>query len=81
MKQELAEEPDGGRRVLCALRTAWDIELTPKQRLYMHCYYVRAMTMQQIAEEYGVNPGTVSRTLRRAKERLQRVLQYYLRNA
>ena len=32
----------------------------------------------QIARQLGVNPSTVSRTLRRAQERLRRYLQYAL---
>ena len=36
------------------------------------------MTIPQIARELGVNRSTVSRTLRRAKNRLYRCLRYAL---
>jgi RNA polymerase sigma factor (sigma-70 family) len=70
--------PDEERRIIRALRDAWYTALTPRQRLYMFCYYSKAMTMQRIAQAYGVNKATVSRTLRRARGRLRGVLHYYL---
>ena len=41
-------------------------------------YYDQGMTMPQIAERLGVNRSTVSRTLRRARDRLYRFLRYTL---
>ena len=41
-------------------------------------YYDRGMTMPQIAERLGVSRSTVSRTLRRARDRLYRFLRYTL---
>ena len=41
-------------------------------------YYDQGMTIPQIAEQLGLNRSTVSRTLRRARERLYRFLQYSL---
>ena len=37
--------------------------------------------MVEIAEAYGVTVPTVSRTLKRARSRIRRILQYYLKNA
>ena len=48
------------------------------QRRYLLMYYNEVMTMREIAERCGVDITTVSRTLRRARMRLRRVLQYYL---
>ena len=67
--------------LLRLVRQAWDTELTDCQRSYLLCYYQDAMTMRQTAELYGVTVPTVSRTLKRARARLRKVLQYYLRNA
>jgi RNA polymerase sigma-70 factor (ECF subfamily) len=39
-------------------------------------YYVRGMTVSQVAEELGVYPSTAYRTLRRAEQRLFRCLRY-----
>lgn len=60
------------------LRKARQQELTPRQREVVRLYYDEGMTMPQIGELLGVNRSTVSRTLRRAKNRLYRCLRYSL---
>ena len=51
-------------------------ELTELQRLTLTAYYFQEQTSPQIAAERGVNKSTVSRTLRRAEEKLRRYLRY-----
>lgn len=51
-------------------------DITPRQREYMMLYYGKCMSMDAIAKEMGVNKSTVSRTLRRGRERLFRCLRY-----
>lgn len=51
-------------------------ELTPLQRETLVAYYFQEQTILQIAAERGVNKSTVSRTLRRAEEKLRRYLRY-----
>jgi RNA polymerase sigma factor (sigma-70 family) len=60
------------------LRLARERELTPCQRQTLELYYDQHMTVTQIARQLGVNTSTVSRTLRRARDRLRRYLQYTL---
>lgn len=60
------------------LRLARERELTRRQREIVALYYDQGMTMPQIAERLGVNRSTVSRTLRRARDRLYRFLRYTL---
>lgn len=60
------------------LRRAREQELTPRQRQMLALYYNRGMNIPRIAEELGVNRSTVSRTLRRARDRLYRCLRYAL---
>lgn len=60
------------------LRRAREQELTPRQRDLLRLYYDQDLTITQIAERMGVHPSTVSRTLRRARERLRHCLQYAL---
>ena len=60
------------------LRRAREQELTDRQREMVSLYYDQGMTMPQIAERLGVNRSTVSRTLRRARDRLHRFLRYTL---
>ena len=51
-------------------------ELTQLQRETLIAYYFQEQTIPQIAAERGVNKSTVSRTLRRAEEKLRRYLKY-----
>ena len=60
------------------LRWAREEELTERQREMVGLYYDQGMTMPQIAERLGVSSSTVSRTLRRARDRLYRFLRYTL---
>ncbi len=60
------------------LRRARDQELTPRQREMLALYYDQGLNMPQIARTLGVNCSTVSRTIRRARERLYRCLRYGL---
>ena len=51
-------------------------ELTPLQREALLAYYFQEQKIAQIAKDRGVNKSTVSRTLRRAEEKLRRYLRY-----
>ena len=51
-------------------------ELTELQRQTLTAYYFHQQTIPQIARERGVNKSTLSRTLRRAEEKLRRYLRY-----
>ena len=51
-------------------------ELTPLQRETLLAYYYQQQTIPQIAAQRGVNKSTVSRTLRRAEDKLRRYLRY-----
>ena len=51
-------------------------ELTPRQTQIVRMYYIEQHTMRDIAAMLGVNPSTVSRTLKSAREKLKRCLRY-----
>ena len=53
-------------------------ELTPCQRKMLEMRYYQGMRVTDIALELGVTKSSVSRTLRRARERLYRSLRYSL---
>ena len=53
-----------------------DEELTDMQKQTLLAYYFQNQTIPQIAAERGVNKSTVSRTLRRAEDKLRRFLRY-----
>ena len=73
---------DGGgnaeqlERLLAYLPQAIEEELTDRQRQMVGMYFYQNMNASQIARELQLNPSTVSRTLHRATQRLQRVLRY-----
>ena len=78
LRQNGGDNGDRLARLRRQLRVARARELTPRQRQFLERYFDDGLTMREIAEEAGVDPSTVSRTLRRAKERLRRALQYAL---
>ena len=74
---ELFHEPDGRKdRLVRNLRRAMDRELTPRQKQMLELYYGRQLSIPAISRLLGVAPSTVSRTLRRARDRLRRYLEY-----
>lgn len=60
------------------LRLARQQVLTERQRQMLELYYDQGLTMGQIALKLHLNRSTVSRTLRRAKDRLYHCLRYSL---
>ena len=60
------------------LRLAREQELTPRQQEVLALYYDQGLNIPQIAAQLGVNCSTISRTIRRARQRLYRCLRYSL---
>ena len=58
------------------LKRVRDMELTDRQAEMIHLYYDLGMSIPQIAREQGVHKSSVSRTLKRGRERLKKYLQY-----
>ena len=77
-RQNAEDNSERLARLRRGLRQAREQELTPRQRQMLELYFDQGMTIPQIAEELGLNRSTVSRTLRRAKDRLYRCLRYAL---
>ncbi len=77
-RQNAEDNSERLERLRRSLRQARERELTPRQRQLLELYYDRGMNIPQIAEELSVNRSTVSRTLRRARDRLYRCLRYAL---
>lgn len=51
-------------------------DITPKQRQYMMLYYGEGLSLREIGMRLGVDKSTVSRTMKRGRERLYRCLRY-----
>lgn len=56
------------------LRRAINSELTKRQKQLISMYYLEQMPMQDIADELGLHISSVSRTLKRGRERLKNTL-------
>lgn len=73
MAEDNGQELDQLRRNLAmALRE----DVTPRQRQVLLLYYGQGLSMQEIAQELGIDRSTVSRTMGRGEERLRRCLRY-----
>ena len=70
----LVSEASGG--TAGALRRAINSELTRRQRQLISMYYIEQLPMQEIADELGLHISSVSRTLKRGRERLKSSLRY-----
>ena len=65
-------------RILEHLPRAMEEELTDRQRQIVELHFYEDLTVTQIAQQLHLHPSTVSRSLRRSAEKLQRVLRYTL---
>lgn len=59
-----------------ALSRAIKDELTERQRQIVEEFYFENKTVSEIAQQEGVNKSTISRHLKRSREKLQQVLKY-----
>lgn len=66
------------RKLLQILSKVMLGELTKRQRECITMRYYKKLTVTQIACELGVGKSTVSRHITKAKERLHKILKYYL---
>lgn len=69
---------DGGehKRMLRTMMLAAQGELTARQMQCVRLCYVEGKNVSEIAAELGLSPSTVSRHLKKARLRLQTILQY-----
>ena len=78
LRENADDNQEQMERLLRNLRKARVQELTPRQQQMLSMRFEQNMSGAEIARELGLNRSTVSRTLRRAQERLPRCLQYAL---
>ncbi len=64
------------RKVIKFLHEIINDDLTKTQKQYIIKYYMNNMKIHEIALEYGVNKSTVSRTIKRARNRIYERLKY-----
>lgn len=70
------DDEDTTQKISDTIYAAVRLELSETQRKYFVRYYFEGLTMAEIAEEFGTNKSTVSRTIARARKKLERVLKY-----
>ena len=76
LRQNASDNGEQLDRLRTKLRYARSAELTQRQQQLLRLYFEEGKTMPQIARELHVSCSTVSRTLRRARDRLYRCLRY-----
>ncbi len=60
-----------------ALRKVVEEQLSARQKQFLMLYYYEGTDMPTIADMFGVNVSTVSRTINRARHNLFKYLKYY----
>lgn len=75
--QNSGEDINERRRKLSIVYEAMKNELTPKQFQALKEYYLNGRKMKDIAEERGVSPSTITRQIRRAREKVMHIAKYY----
>ncbi len=75
---KLVSDASGG--AAGTLHRAINSELTKRQKQLIGMYYIEQMPMQDIADELGLHISSVSRTIKRGRERLKSALSYGGRN-
>ena len=78
LREQANDNQEQMERLRRNLRRAREQELTPRQQQVLKLRYEQNMNGAEIARMLGLNRSTVSRTIRRAQERLRRCLQYAL---
>ena len=78
LREQANDNQEQMERLRRNLRRAREQELTPRQQQVLTLRYEQNMNGAEIARLLGLNRSTVSRTIRRAQERLRRCLQYAL---
>ena len=78
LREQANDNQEQMERLRRNLRRAREQELTPRQQQVLTLRYEQNMNGAEIARMLGLDRSTVSRTIRRAQERLRRCLQYAL---
>lgn len=65
------------RQMINVLKDAMEGELTPRQLYCMHAYYFENKTQAEIAQEIGIGISAVNKHIKKAKERLYKVMRYF----
>ena len=65
------------KKMVKLLKNIVEGELTNKQKICVSLYYGEMKKMNEIAEELGIGVSSVSRHIKRAKQKVQKTITYY----
>lgn len=66
------------QKVKSAMMKVIKNELTSRQRETIVLYYYKEMGVSEIADKLGLAPSTVSRTIKRARDKIYKFLKYMM---
>lgn len=69
-KEDKKDDTQARREYTKALYKMLENNLTKKQKCYIILYYKDKLTVNEIAEKFGVDKSTVSRTINRGRKRI-----------
>ena len=69
-KEEQKDDTEARTEYSKALYKMLENNLTKKQKCYIILYYKEKLTVKEIAEKFGVDKSTVSRTINRGRRRI-----------
>ena len=76
LRQNASDNSEQHERLLRNLPKVIKFELTPRQRQVVVMYYFQRKNIPEIAAELGLSRSTISRTLKRGRDRIQKYLKY-----
>lgn len=65
------------KKMISCLNNVIDGELTPRQKICFILYYGEMKKMNEISKELGIGISSVSRHIKKAKNKIQRTMLYY----
>ncbi len=71
------DEDSTHKRMIFSLKNIVRGELTKKQQICLQLYYGDMMKMKDIAIELGIGVSSVSRHIKKAKNRVEKTMKYY----
>ncbi len=82
LRRLLGECDDNGGRVSTLKKVMLNViknELTARQKEIIMLYYFKEMNIVEIAQNLDISPQAVSAVLKRARLKIYRFMQYYIR--
>ncbi len=76
-KSNFSEKDVKYKKMVSSLRNIIQGELTPKQRMCVLLYYGEKMNMREISIKLGICVSSVSRHIKKGKQRIKKTMEYY----